>query len=61
LLAVTVVSRLQLELGLKLTPQLIFQHPVLGDFVSQLDAADEQVDMLKLSKLESLLDEMEEA
>ncbi|WP_207268038.1 MULTISPECIES: amino acid adenylation domain-containing protein, partial [unclassified Pseudomonas] len=61
LLAVTVVSRLQLELGLKLTPQLIFQHPALGDFVSQLDAADEQVDMLKLSKLESLLDEMEEA
>jgi amino acid adenylation domain-containing protein len=61
LLAVNVVSRLQLELGLKLTPQLIFQHPVLTDFVSSLAAAGEQVDTLKLSKLDALLDEMEEA
>ncbi|MCP1444489.1 amino acid adenylation domain-containing protein/non-ribosomal peptide synthase protein (TIGR01720 family) [Pseudomonas sp. GGS8] len=61
LLAVNVVSRLQLELGLKLTPQLIFQHPVLTDFVSRLATAGEQVDTLKLSKLDALLDEMEEA
>ena len=61
LLAVNVVSRLQLELGLKLTPQLIFQYPVLTDFVSRLAAAGEQVDTLKLSKLDALLDEMEEA
>ncbi|WP_460141185.1 non-ribosomal peptide synthetase [Pseudomonas sp. S2_E01] len=61
LLAVNVVSRLQLELGLKLTPQLIFQYPVLTDFVSRLAAAGEQVDSLKLSKLDALLDEMEEA
>ncbi|MGG7553955.1 non-ribosomal peptide synthase/polyketide synthase [Pseudomonas sp. ES3] len=61
LLAVNVVSRLQLELGLKLTPQLIFQHPVLTDFVSSLATAGEQVDTLKLSKLDALLDEMEEA
>jgi non-ribosomal peptide synthetase component F len=61
LLAVNVVSRLQLELGLKLTPQLLFQYPVLTDFVSRLAAAGEQVDTLKLSKLDALLDEMEEA
>ncbi|WP_256580778.1 AMP-binding protein, partial [Pseudomonas sp. QTF5] len=61
LLAVNVVSRLQLELGLKLTPQLIFQHPVLTNFVSSLATAGEQVDTLKLSKLDALLDEMEEA
>ncbi|MHC8319522.1 non-ribosomal peptide synthetase [Pseudomonas sp. GB2N2] len=61
LLAVNVVSRLQLELGLKLTPQLIFQHPVLMDFVSQLAIDGEQVDTAKLSKLDALLDEMEEA
>ncbi|WVV47333.1 phosphopantetheine-binding protein [Pseudomonas sp. NA13] len=31
LLAVNAVSRMALELGLTLTPQLIFQHPVLGN------------------------------
>jgi len=60
LLAVNVVSRLQLELGLKLTPQLLFQNPVLTDFVSRLATAGEQIDTLKLSKLDALLDEMEE-
>ncbi|MCP1646315.1 amino acid adenylation domain-containing protein/non-ribosomal peptide synthase protein (TIGR01720 family) [Pseudomonas citronellolis] len=61
LLAVGVVSRLQLELGLKLTPQLLFQFPTLAVFVEQLQGAGEQVDTSKLNKLEALLDEMEEA
>ena len=60
LLAVNVVSRLQLEHGLTLTPQLIFQFPVLVDFVAQLEASGEQVNTSTLNRLESLLDEMEE-
>ncbi len=60
LLVVSVVSRLQLELGLTLTPQLIFQFPVLGAFVAQLEPAGEPMSTSKLSKLEALLDEFEE-
>ncbi|WP_210639699.1 non-ribosomal peptide synthase/polyketide synthase [Pseudomonas sp. Tri1] len=60
LLAVNAVSRLALELGLTLTPQLIFQHPVLRDFVAQLDTGDGPINEQKLNKLEALLDEMEE-
>jgi acyl carrier protein len=60
LLVVNVVSRLQLELGLKLTPRLIFQFPVLGAFVAQLEQSGEQMSTSKLSKLEALLDEFEE-
>jgi len=60
LLAVNAVSRMALELGLTLTPQLIFQHPVLKDFVAQLDPGDGPVNEQKLNKLQTLLDEMEE-
>ncbi|MBT2296179.1 AMP-binding protein [Pseudomonas fluorescens] len=60
LLAVNAVSRMALELGLTLTPQLIFQHPVLRDFVAQLDTGDEPINEQKLNKLQALLDEMEE-
>ena len=60
LLAVNVVSRLALELGLQLTPQLLFQHPTLGEFVAHLDTSAGPVNPQKLSKLEALLDEMEE-
>ncbi|MGN8278203.1 amino acid adenylation domain-containing protein, partial [Pseudomonas sp. SMN5] len=60
LLVVNAVSRLQLELGLTLTPQLLFQYPVLGAFVAQLAPANEQMNTSKLSKLEALLDEFEE-
>ncbi len=60
LLAVNVVSRIQLELGMSLTPQLLFQYPVLVDFVAQLQAGGEQINTSKLNRLESLLDEMEE-
>ncbi|WP_053147486.1 non-ribosomal peptide synthetase [Pseudomonas sp. Pf153] len=60
LLAVNAVSRMALELGLTLTPQLIFQHPVLKDFVAQLDSGGGPINEQKLNKLEALLDEMEE-
>ncbi|MGF6109832.1 non-ribosomal peptide synthase/polyketide synthase [Pseudomonas frederiksbergensis] len=60
LLAVNVVSRVALELGLTLTPQLLFQYPVLKDFVAQLDTDGGAINEQKLNKLESLLDEMEE-
>ncbi|WP_446731274.1 amino acid adenylation domain-containing protein [Pseudomonas sp. S11A4] len=60
LLAVNVVSRIALELGLTLTPQLLFQHPVLSDFVARLDTGGGAINEQKLSKLEALLDDMEE-
>ncbi|MGG7637831.1 phosphopantetheine-binding protein, partial [Pseudomonas sp. ES1] len=60
LLVVTVVSRIQLELGMKLTPQLIFQQPLLKDFVEHLAADAAPVDESRLSRLEALLDEMED-
>ncbi|MBV4551044.1 non-ribosomal peptide synthase/polyketide synthase [Pseudomonas sp. SWRI102] len=60
LLAVTAVSRMALELGLSLTPQLLFQHPALKDFVAQLDSGDRSINEQKLNKLDALLDEMEE-
>nr|BFE95482.1 hypothetical protein GCM10020185_60180 [Pseudomonas brassicacearum subsp. brassicacearum] len=61
LLAVNAVSRMALELGLTLTPQLIFPAPRPGgEFVAQLDTGDGPIDEQKLNKLEALLDEMEE-
>ncbi|WP_370694596.1 amino acid adenylation domain-containing protein [Pseudomonas sp. FP2294] len=60
LLVVSVVSRLQLELGMQLTPQLMFQHPTLGAFTAQLEQQAGPVTAQKLDKLEALLDEMEE-
>ncbi|MFJ2482033.1 amino acid adenylation domain-containing protein [Pseudomonas sp. NPDC087598] len=61
LLVINIVSRIQLELGMKLLPQTIFQYPVLGDLVAQLQGNGEQVTASKLSLLEDLLDEMEGA
>ncbi|MFJ3451793.1 phosphopantetheine-binding protein, partial [Pseudomonas sichuanensis] len=60
LLLVTIVSRIQLELGMKLTPQMLFQHPVLGAFVDHLQQSGEQLDDAKLDRLEALFDDMEE-
>ncbi|QXQ16511.1 non-ribosomal peptide synthetase [Pseudomonas tolaasii] len=59
LLVINIVSRIQLELGMTLVPQLLFQYPVLGDLVVQLQNSGEQVSASKLSLLEDLLDEME--
>ncbi|TLP52678.1 MULTISPECIES: non-ribosomal peptide synthetase, partial [Pseudomonas] len=57
---VSVVSRLQLELGLTLTPQLLFRFPRLRTFVEQLETTAQPINTTKLSKLEALLDEMED-
>ncbi|WP_267273291.1 non-ribosomal peptide synthase/polyketide synthase [Pseudomonas putida] len=59
LLVINIVSRIQLELGLKLVPQLLFQYPVLGALVAQLQATGAQVQDSTLSRLEDLLDDME--
>ncbi|MCF5725566.1 phosphopantetheine-binding protein, partial [Pseudomonas syringae] len=59
LLVINIVSRIQLELGMTLVPQLLFQFPVLADLVAQLQSSGEQVSAAKLSLLEGLLDEME--
>ncbi|WP_305729150.1 phosphopantetheine-binding protein, partial [Pseudomonas yamanorum] len=61
LLVINIVSRIQLELGMTLVPQLLFQFPVLGDLVVQLQSSGEQVSASKLSLLADLLDEMEDA
>ncbi|MCD5970203.1 non-ribosomal peptide synthetase [Pseudomonas quasicaspiana] len=61
LLVVSTVSRIQLELGMKATVQLMFQFPVLGDFATQLEALGGAVEVSTLDGLEALLDEMEEA
>ncbi|PWB29273.1 hypothetical protein DCO48_22320, partial [Pseudomonas sp. SDI] len=60
LTVVSVVSRLQLELGLSLTPQLLFRFPTLQAFAEQLEATAKPLNTSKLSKLEALLDEMED-
>ncbi|HYQ54893.1 MAG TPA: phosphopantetheine-binding protein, partial [Pseudomonas sp.] len=60
LLAVSVVSRLQLELGVAATPQTLFQYPVLAQFAAQMHVEDRQDTGDRFSRLESLLDEMEE-
>ena len=60
LLVIKVVSRLQLELGLQLTPQQLFQAPTLGAFASSLAQDGDAVNTSKLSRLEALLDDMEE-
>jgi amino acid adenylation domain-containing protein/non-ribosomal peptide synthase protein (TIGR01720 family) len=60
LLVVRVVSRAQLELGMQLTPQQLFQFPTLGAFVNELQSTGGQFDTEKLSKLEALLDDMEQ-
>ena len=60
LLVIKVVSRLQLELGLQLTPQQLFQAPILGDFAAGLEQSAGQFDSSKMDRLEALFDDMEE-
>ncbi|MEE1866831.1 amino acid adenylation domain-containing protein [Pseudomonas auratipiscis] len=60
LLVINLVSQLQLSLGLKVTPQEVFHHPVLGNFAASLDPQAGLAGKEKLNALEALLDEMEE-
>ncbi|MCY1401851.1 Linear gramicidin synthase subunit D [compost metagenome] len=61
LLVMQVVSRVQLELGLPMTAQQLFQFPTLITLVDALAQQASPIDALKLSKLESLFDELEQA
>ncbi|WP_158664903.1 non-ribosomal peptide synthetase [Pseudomonas sp. SWI44] len=61
LLVMGVLSRLQLELGISAAPQLMFQFPVLNEFVDHLEPPAGVLDADRLNRLESLLDEVDEA
>ncbi|MFK0311187.1 amino acid adenylation domain-containing protein [Pseudomonas sp. NPDC090233] len=61
LLVMGVLSRLQLELGIGANPQLMFQFPVLNEFVEHLEPPAGVLDADRLNRLESLLDEVDEA
>ncbi|WP_182140654.1 non-ribosomal peptide synthetase [Pseudomonas fulva] len=61
LLVMGVLSRLQLELGIGAAPQLMFQFPVLNEFVDHLEPPVAVLDADRLNRLESLLDEVDEA
>ncbi|NWE17269.1 non-ribosomal peptide synthetase [Pseudomonas yamanorum] len=61
LLVMGVLSRLQLELGIKAPAQLVFEFPTLNEFVDHLEAPAARLDASRLSRLESLLDEVDEA
>ena len=60
LLVINLISQLQLHLGLKVSPQEVFQHPVLHTFVANLATHAAPVGAEKLTALEALLDELEE-
>ncbi|MDF2490797.1 MAG: dhbF, partial [Pseudomonas sp.] len=59
LLVINTVSRIQLDLGLTLSPQLLFQYPVLGALADQLSLGEAPVQPSTLSRLEGLLDDLE--
>ncbi|MFO2465904.1 amino acid adenylation domain-containing protein [Pseudomonas sp. 15FMM2] len=61
LLVMGVLSRLQLEHGIKASAQLIFRFSTLGEFVEHLEVPVARLDASRLSRLESLLDEVDEA
>ncbi|MGR3897800.1 AMP-binding protein, partial [Pseudomonas sp. 1176_21] len=60
LMVIRVMSRMQLDVGIQVSPHELFQFPVLGDFTAQVAQLGAQVDTTKLSKLEALFDELEE-
>ncbi|WP_425273540.1 amino acid adenylation domain-containing protein [Pseudomonas morbosilactucae] len=60
LLVTQLVSRLQLEFGLNPGMQLVFQFPLLGQFVEQLEKKSESLNVEKLNTLHLLFDELEE-
>ena len=60
LLVINVMSRIQLELGVKISVHELFQHAQLKQLADHLHAQGSGVSTEKLSFLDSLLDEMEE-
>ncbi len=59
LLVLSVIARVQLALGLKVTPQSLFQHPVLADFCASLPRADSAGLDDKLRRLDLFAEELE--
>ncbi len=60
LLVINVMSRIQLELGVKISVHELFQHAQLKQLADHLQGQGSGVSSEKLSFLDSLLDEMEE-
>uniref|UniRef100_UPI0035C78745 non-ribosomal peptide synthase/polyketide synthase n=1 Tax=Pseudomonas allii TaxID=2740531 RepID=UPI0035C78745 len=60
LLVINVMSRIQLELGAKISVHELFQHAVLKQLAEHLQGQGAGVSTEKLSFLDSLLDEMEQ-
>ncbi len=59
LLVMGVVSRVQLELGIKMSPQLLFTYPTLEALVEHLEPQAAPLDAARLSRLEDLFDEVD--
>ncbi|WP_284357326.1 phosphopantetheine-binding protein, partial [Pseudomonas putida] len=57
LLVLSVLSRLQLSLGLKTEPAVLFQNPVLGAFIEHLDKGNDVAFEDKLKRLDLLFAE----
>jgi len=58
LLVINVISRMQLELGLRPSPQDIFQHPDVRRLAAHLEGQGGAVTQDKLSRLDALFDDM---
>ncbi|WP_026034696.1 phosphopantetheine-binding protein, partial [Pseudomonas sp. S13.1.2] len=59
LLSLTVISRLQLQLGLTVKPELIFQFPKLAEFAEALNVREEDSFEEKLRRLSFLAEDLE--
>ncbi|QLF91734.1 amino acid adenylation domain-containing protein [Pseudomonas sp. ABC1] len=59
LLVISIVSRLQIVLGLKVEPSMLFQYPILRDFVSSLDGHAASVFEEKLHRLDVFFEDLE--
>ncbi|NIF15546.1 non-ribosomal peptide synthetase [Pantoea sp. Cy-639] len=59
LLVMSVVSRVQLELGMTMSPQLLFSHPTLAALVAHLEPQAAGLDEARLGRLEDLFDEVD--
>ena len=58
LLVINVISRMQLELGLRPAPQDIFQHPDVRRLAAHLEGQGGAITEDKLSRLDALFDDM---
>ncbi|TBV11425.1 non-ribosomal peptide synthetase, partial [Stutzerimonas kirkiae] len=59
LLVISVVSRLQMTLGLKTEPSILFKYPILHDFASMLDGQAASAFEEKLRRLDLFSEELE--